>query len=1382
MRITSKRLENAIRLTLLAFALIPPAARAAYPVPSGCVVPSTAAPAHTFYVDPVNGSMSNDGSAGAPWSTLTAVIAAGKISTREYQLPYSTSSALVPVNAGGPVQPGDQILLLNGNHGDVTIQNAVNSDFITVAAAPGQTPVLNSLTLHGASRWVFTGLKIQSLANGYSALVLIQFSGFVGPVDNVIVNGNVINSQDDVSAWTETDWQNLGRNEAIELDGYHTPGYDVNCITISSNQVSNVRFGFAIGADSSVVTGNTLINFGDDALDYDANNLEISHNFFTDSHDLGDGNHNDFMQGQIGRGALPTSTGTLTFFSNISIHDNILIRRSDPNLTFPGTLQGIDAFDGDWTNVQVFNNAVITNAYNGISFASLHNGSIVNNTLLSDNAETNYDTWIDVSATTHESPYPSSAVVVRNNICTVLSIGLSTGVVTVDHNVSSVQIALDIGGVIHFYSAAGTYGNQNVLAPNLNAGFVVFDTSTWRFDLHLGGSSPAVAAGTTTLAPADDLPGTARTAPIDAGAYAYAAGAVPVLDVLSPADGAVVAGNLLAAAGSVSDPVLVSSVAASIDGGAFTLASGTGSWSASLSLGGLALGAHTISVEAWDALGRAVVSAPLRVVLTSTKTTIGLALDPADPASAIFAVNSTDPSFPNASPLPATLNLPWGALPESLNQISPSLYYVRVATSSLGTSFASLSGSTVSVTAGAAVFPGLGEWGYVLPALGGKVTDAAGMAATVIGPGALSAPAQVLISTQPPNAAAATALATAGYASLGADRCIEMVSTGTVSTATVTMPFNPSQSPPGVSSSSWRVGHFINGGSWVLLATGTVSAGSIQAVESVGFGITGCLYQPIALSTGTGQLALTIAAPASGAVIAGSSAAVSGYGFDGAAISSVAVAVDGGAFALAVGTASWSFTLNTLPLTNGVHSLTAKAWDGVGQSTSTSVAVIVNNSTPTAGPSVYITAPPGGSAISGSAVAVTGVVIDGVAVSSVGVSVDGGAFSLASGTAAWNYSLNTLFFSSGPHTLTARAWDSAGLSSTASIPVVIANASYTFVGLGWDPLVSTQAVVLIETTNPTFTGSASFTAQIPFPSELQSLTFVQISSAPLRYLSRDAITLFSALDLYISSAAIPTSVTAGTVTVSAVYQPRLIAPAIGARVLESGGPAMIMFPPGSLTADAQASIDAEPADPGGARAAALAAQGYASLGAGRDILFVSSGGFSSASLTLPYSPALIPAGVESSALQIAYFNTTTSHWQLISGPSVDSVNGLITVPVTHFSIYHPVGILPQTAPGLNAALVYPNPASPPYDPTIRICPGVVDSVDVTVFDVAGRVVHSATIDGGASFIPSAGAGAGQYCYEHVWTGRKASGVYFAVVHAKGSGTTIKARLRFAVIR
>jgi hypothetical protein len=111
----------------------------------------------------------------------------------------------------------------------------------------------------------------------------------------------------------------------------------------------------------------------------------------------------------------------------------------------------------------------------------------------------------------------------------------------------------------------------------------------------------------------------------------------------------------------------------------------------------------------------------------------------------------------------------------------------------------------------------------------------------------------------------------------------------------------------------------------------------------------------------------------------------------------------------------------------------------------------------------------------------------------------------------------------------------------------------------------------------------------------------------------------------------------------------------------------------------------------------------------------------------------------------------------------------------------------SVAAGLNAALVYPDPVTPPYNPTIRVCPGGSASggadIGVTIFDVSGRAVNSSDA---FNFIgvPAQGEGASQQfqCYEYTWTGHKASGVYFAVVHAKVSGTMVKAKLKFAVIR
>ncbi len=94
-----------------------------------------------------------------------------------------------------------------------------------------------------------------------------------------------------------------------------------------------------------------------------------------------------------------------------------------------------------------------------------------------------------------------------------------------------------------------------------------------------------------------------------------------------------------------------------------------------------------------------------------------------------------------------------------------------------------------------------------------------------------------------------------------------------------------------------------------------------------------------------------------------------------------------------------------------------------------------------------------------------------------------------------------------------------------------------------------------------------------------------------------------------------------------------------------------------------------------------------------------------------------------------------------------------------------------TPPGL--AYAFPNPAVG-KDPTIRAMMDA-DSVEITIFDASGQVVHTARVTQSTMVN-------GQTVFEYVWNGRKATGVYFAVIHGKNGGETIRARTKFAVVR
>ena len=113
----------------------------------------------------------------------------------------------------------------------------------------------------------------------------------------------------------------------------------------------------------------------------------------------------------------------MNYFSNILIDSNLVVRQTDPQLAFPQYLQGIDAFDEDWTNVTVTNNVVVTSACHGITFSSIHNSLIAGNTVVEDGlfSTPGCVTAIDVGGATHEGPL-STDTVVRNNLTSQLNV------------------------------------------------------------------------------------------------------------------------------------------------------------------------------------------------------------------------------------------------------------------------------------------------------------------------------------------------------------------------------------------------------------------------------------------------------------------------------------------------------------------------------------------------------------------------------------------------------------------------------------------------------------------------------------------------------------------------------------------------------------------------------------------------------------------------------------------------------------------------------------------------------------------------------------------------------------------------------------------------
>jgi len=90
---------------------------------------------------------------------------------------------------------------------------------------------------------------------------------------------------------------------------------------------------------------------------------------------------------------------------------------------------------------------------------------------------------------------------------------------------------------------------------------------------------------------------------------------------------------------------------------------------------------------------------------------------------------------------------------------------------------------------------------------------------------------------------------------------------------------------------------------------------------------------------------------------------------------------------------------------------------------------------------------------------------------------------------------------------------------------------------------------------------------------------------------------------------------------------------------------------------------------------------------------------------------------------------------------------------------------------------FPNPAVG-KDPTIRAFVGDADELEITIYDAAGGVVHSDRVAGG----PTGTGSDGRPYYDYVWTAKKASGVYYAIIHGKKGGAIVRGRVKFAVVK
>lgn len=346
-----------------------------------------------YYVDPVRGSMANNGRTPlSAWRTFEEVADYGYLGTR--------------------VQAGDSLVLMTGNHGNVHLRDLRFPGWLYVVAGSGETPVLQSLRGFGIEHFHFDGLTFTpSIAGFYtdqdSGVVWIGADGPQGWSRFIRMSNCRIFSVIDSSHWSQSDWRDL------PSDGVSF--YLCTDVEFVGNDVFNVFRGVKMTGTHMRIAGNRIDKFSGDGIYGGGVALTVEDNVVTNCFDVS-AFHNDGIQFYSGnRGNR-----------ELIVRRNVVIASTSPLGKPSGHMQGITCFDqGGAQDSVVENNLVISNTQDGIAFYFRNtNCRFINNTV--------YGFMSDGFGSPMRIYGNCSGSIVRNNLTTNLLADASAQ--AIDHN------------------------------------------------------------------------------------------------------------------------------------------------------------------------------------------------------------------------------------------------------------------------------------------------------------------------------------------------------------------------------------------------------------------------------------------------------------------------------------------------------------------------------------------------------------------------------------------------------------------------------------------------------------------------------------------------------------------------------------------------------------------------------------------------------------------------------------------------------------------------------------------------------------------------------------------------------------------------------------
>ena len=169
-----------------------------------------------------------------------------------------------------------------------------------------------NLAVNASSYFAFKGIKVIGVKTTSTPfLTSVADQGASWPSSNIVFSNMTLSSSDNVAGWTQAQWVANARTGfwVHAVNSANT----TRCVSMTGSHIYNVASGIGLFAPNTLVSNNQIDHFGDDGIDFIASNLIITKNYIHDNLNIGNGNHEDAMQGFVGpylRGygsILPTS-------------------------------------------------------------------------------------------------------------------------------------------------------------------------------------------------------------------------------------------------------------------------------------------------------------------------------------------------------------------------------------------------------------------------------------------------------------------------------------------------------------------------------------------------------------------------------------------------------------------------------------------------------------------------------------------------------------------------------------------------------------------------------------------------------------------------------------------------------------------------------------------------------------------------------------------------------------------------------------------------------------------------------------------------------------------------------------------------------------------